>query len=65
MEKLEEFLGEYIVAYSFRSVEDNFLWAFFCVYGPNMDSNRSFLWDELVGLYKWWNLPLCIGEILM
>jgi len=23
------------------------------------------LWDELAGLLSWWNLPWCIGAILM
>ncbi|KAG6652322.1 hypothetical protein CIPAW_06G176400 [Carya illinoinensis] len=44
VEKMEEFIREYTVACSFRSVEDNFMWAFFyvgfCWYlRPNWDSN--------------------------
>jgi len=49
------------VACSFRSVADNFAWAFAGVYGPNLDSLRSSLWDELAGLSSWWELPWCIG----
>lgn len=31
---------------------------FFGVYGPN---RRRFLWDELAGVFSWWNLLWCIG----
>lgn len=34
VEKMEEFLG----AYSFKSVVDNFMWAFAGIYGTNLDS---------------------------
>ncbi|KAG6649501.1 hypothetical protein CIPAW_07G216700 [Carya illinoinensis] len=43
MEKIEEFIGEFTLACSFKSVEDNFLWAFVGIYGPNLDSTRRFL----------------------
>ncbi|KAG6669591.1 hypothetical protein CIPAW_01G254900 [Carya illinoinensis] len=45
----------------FRSVIDGFMWAFAGVYGPNADSDRRLLWDELAGLHSWWDLPWCIG----
>ncbi|KAF5459634.1 hypothetical protein F2P56_019568, partial [Juglans regia] len=31
------------------------------VYGPNLDADRGFLWDELAGVHSWWDLPWCIG----
>ena len=31
------------------------------VYGPNMDNDRSVLWDELSGLMERWVVPWCIG----
>ncbi|KAG6664208.1 hypothetical protein CIPAW_02G076700 [Carya illinoinensis] len=30
------------------------------VYGPNLDSNRVTLWEELAGVHTRWNLPWCI-----
>jgi hypothetical protein len=45
----------------FRSVIDNFEWAFAEMYDPNNDVDRKCLWDELVGLMSWWELPWCIG----
>lgn len=54
---MEECLVEFIAACSFKSVEDGFLWAFASIYGPNVDSDRKLLWDELVGLLNWWDLP--------
>lgn len=43
VEKLEEFIKNYTIACSFRSVEDNVLWAFAYVYGLNMDSTKSLI----------------------
>jgi hypothetical protein len=31
------------------------------IYGPNVDNDRKMLWDALVGLISWWDLPWCIG----
>ena len=61
VEKMEEFVGEYTVACSFKMVEDNFLWAFAGIYGPNDDTTRQCLWEELAGVLSWWELPSCIG----
>jgi len=61
VEKMDVYVGEFVVAYSFISVADDFSWASAGVYGPNFDSLRSSLWDELAGLSSWWELPWCIG----
>lgn len=61
VEKIDVYVGEFVVACSFRGVADNFSWAFAGVYGPNLDSLRSSLWDELAGLSSWWEQPWCIG----
>jgi hypothetical protein len=31
------------------------------VYGPNSNSVRRLLGDELTGMLNWWNFPWCIG----
>jgi hypothetical protein len=54
-------VGDYTLAGSFRIVVDHFVWAFVGVYGPNSGSDRTLLWDELVGIISWWNLSWCIG----
>jgi hypothetical protein len=36
-------LGHFVVACSFRNVEDAFVWAFAGVYGPNLDNVRRSL----------------------
>jgi hypothetical protein len=51
LEKIDVFMGEFVLAWSFRSVADDFSWAFAGVYGPNIDALRGSLWDELVGLF--------------
>lgn len=53
MEKIEECVGEFTIACSFRNVEDQLTWAFAGVYGPNFGCDRIFLWGELVGLLSW------------
>ncbi|KAG2698944.1 hypothetical protein I3760_07G170800 [Carya illinoinensis] len=50
-----------MVACSSKCVSDDFLWAFAGVYGPNVDMDRRLLWEELAGVYTWWDLPWCIG----
>jgi hypothetical protein len=42
-------------------VSDDFKWAFAGVYGPNVDNDRSVLWNELNGLMERWAVPWCIG----
>jgi exonuclease III len=49
VEKIEECVGRFVVACVFRSVTENFEWAFASVYGPNDDGIRRNLWDELGG----------------
>jgi exonuclease III len=59
VEKIDVFVGEYVFACSFRSIFDDFSWAFAGVYNPNINALRSSLWDELAGLSSWWELPWC------
>lgn len=61
VEKIKEFIREYTVACSFKNVAENFLWAFVGVYGSNLDSKRGPLWEEIVGVHNWCELPWCIG----
>jgi exonuclease III len=63
--KLDMEVGECVAACSFKNVLDDFEWAFTGVYGPNGDLDRRRLWDELAGLMSWWDLPWCLGGILM
>jgi hypothetical protein len=65
VEKIEDCVGRYVVACLFRSVTENWEWAFAGVYGPNDDGVRSMLWDELGGLMNVWEKPWCMGGILM
>ena len=61
MALLEEAVGDFLVSCRFRNVGDNFEWAFIGVYGPNVDRDERLMWEELAGLYSWWNLPWCVG----
>ncbi|KAG6663989.1 hypothetical protein CIPAW_02G060000 [Carya illinoinensis] len=58
---VEESVDEFVVACSFKSLEDGFMWGFAGVYGPNNDNSRKLLWDEIAGLCSWWEGPWCIG----
>jgi hypothetical protein len=57
----EDCFGVYSQEVKFRLIDDNSIWAFAGVYGPNHARDRRILWDELAGLMSWWNLPWCIG----
>ena len=42
---------------------DGFSWACSGVYGPIDNSARGLMWDELVGVQQYWNVPwCCIGD---
>ena len=61
VEKVEEAAGNYSLSCKFKNVFDQFEWIFTGVYGPNLDNERGFLWEELAGLISWWDAPWCIG----
>jgi exonuclease III len=61
VEKVDDCVGRYTLAVSLRNVDDNFLWAFGGVYGPNDDGERRVLWNEMGGLMSWWDRPWCFG----
>jgi hypothetical protein len=58
-------VGVYLAACRFKNVVDGYEWAFAGVYGPNGNSDRCWLWDELAGLLSCWVLSWCIRGILM
>lgn len=31
------------------------------IYGPNLDNDRSFLWNELAGIQSCWDVHWCLG----
>jgi exonuclease III len=61
VEKVDECVGVYSLAVSFRNIANHSTWAVASVYGPNLNRDRRLLWDELAGLLIWWNLTWCIG----
>ena len=65
VERVEEVVGYYSVSYKFRNVDNQVLWTFSSVYGPNLDRDRSLLWEELSGVISWSRLLSVWLEILM
>ncbi|KAG6652146.1 hypothetical protein CIPAW_06G163500 [Carya illinoinensis] len=61
VEVVDHYVGEFLVACHFKNVVDGVEWALAGVYGPNLDSSRSLLWEEIAGLCSWWDLPWCFG----
>ena len=53
VEKLEDTVGQYSVSCKFKTIMDQREWMFTGVYGPNLDSERQGLWDELAGVKSW------------
>lgn len=56
VEMAEDCIGVFSMAVSFKNIEDGWIWALAGVYGPNVDRDRSLLWEELVGLHSLWDL---------
>ena len=44
VEKLEDYVGRFSIACSFRCIGDNFEWGFVGVYGPKNDNDKTLLW---------------------
>ena len=61
VEKIEEAVGHFSISCRFKNVSDQFEWAFTSIYGPNLNREHQFMWEELAGLTSWWNLPWCLG----
>lgn len=51
----------FLVACSFKNVEDGWKWAFMGAYVLNLDRDRRFLWEELAVLYSLWDIPWCLS----
>ncbi|KAF5444273.1 hypothetical protein F2P56_036760 [Juglans regia] len=60
VELVEDCIEIYSVAGSFKNIKDGWMWVLAGVYGPNVDRDRSFLWEELADLYYLWDLPWCL-----
>ena len=60
LEEIDE-CGEFVLACSFKDIEDGFSSTFVGLYGPNFDCDKRYLWVELVGLLSQGNLLWCIG----
>jgi hypothetical protein len=49
---LEYVKGQYTLSCKFQNVENQFVWAFSTVYGPNADGKRYKFWEELARVYS-------------
>ena len=61
VEKLEEAVGYYSISNKFRNVGNQAIWIFSGLYGPNLDRDRSRLWEELSGVISWCEAPLSVA----
>uniref|UniRef100_A0A2N9EVU3 Reverse transcriptase domain-containing protein n=1 Tax=Fagus sylvatica TaxID=28930 RepID=A0A2N9EVU3_FAGSY len=61
VEKIEGAVGYFSVSCKFKNVEDQQVRMFTGVYGPNINSDRRLMWDELAGIRNWWDVPWCLG----
>lgn len=46
-----------ILAISFRSLGDGFMWALANVYGRNEDREKAYFWDSLSHTLSQWTVP--------
>ena len=61
VEKVEEAVGHFSVSCKFKNVGDQFEWAFTGLYGPNLNKRHRKMWEELIGLISWCDVPWCQG----
>lgn len=47
VERIEEYVGKYSIAVSFKTVEDQFTWALVRGLWTNADNDNSFLWGHV------------------
>ena len=63
LERLEFMVDSFFVFVRWQRVGDGFSWACSGVYGPIDNNARGLMWDELVGIQQYWNVPwCCIGD---
>lgn len=58
---MEEVVAQFSVSGKFQNVEDQFMQAFSGVYGPNVNNERRFMWDELSEVCSWWGVSWCVA----
>lgn len=61
VELIESLKGGWTVSCLFKNIEDGFIWSFSRIYGPMEDSSRWELWEELAGVSRVWDVPVCMG----
>ena len=59
LEKLEVMVGYFSMLVRWQDVRDGFIWACFGVSGPNHNNLRGQMWDELIGIQQYWDVPWC------
>ena len=61
MEKVKEAIGYFSISYKFKNVGDQYEWAFIGIYGPNSNKKCQKMWEKLIWLISWRDLPWCLG----
>ena len=59
-EKIDSSIGKFSVNVLLKGVVDDFVWACLGLYGPNVDSQRGALWEELTRIHSRWNTAWCV-----
>ena len=59
-EKIDSATGQFSINVLLKGVVDDFVWACSRVYGPNDDSQRGVLWEELTRTHSRWNTAWCV-----
>ncbi|XP_042956371.1 uncharacterized protein LOC122292174 [Carya illinoinensis] len=62
VKSVEECVGNFSIACCFKNTIDGWEWAFADTYGPNLDSERRRLGEELADFIYLWEVSWCIGE---
>lgn len=65
LEVIESVIGDYSVSVKCKNKEDDLVWAFSVVYGPCDHSEFGRLKEELCRARGLWQVPWCVGGILI
>ena len=57
LERTEVLVGSFSVSVRWQGVGDGFSWACSGVYDPIDNNAKGLMWDELVGVQQYWNVP--------
>lgn len=61
VQRIDGWMGKFVMASVFRSMENLFEWTFVGVYGHNVEGSMEELSEEIEVVVNKWGKPICFG----